>query len=723
MGETSMAKTERMEARGAKRWKIWESGIFGQRRPVASHGGKRALQLGICAVVLSVPGILSLFWGAPVTATLTQGQDEVAQNHPQDHPQDLPEIQPRLTGSDCSFLEDPDAYEGLDGRHRIDLSRRTEEVTGELLMQTAATLVPAQGIPRRNFIDQHLFDKMARAGVNSAPLSTDEEFLRRVTLDLTGRLPEPNTIRQFLQDTSANKRDQLVDRLIASPEFVDKWTLFLGDLFRNNSNSTAIQRYASGREAFHKYLQESLQNNRGYNLIASDLLTAEGNSATDGPVNFIVGGNVPMGPAQDTYDGLAVQASTIFLGLNSMDCLLCHDGAGHLDAVNLWGSTVTRAQAYGMSAFFSRARRAFQRGPSSTIIYGTYTVTEAATGDYLLNTNSGNRQTRNPINGQRTVTPQYLGTGAGANASETRRQAFARHLTSDPQFARAAVNYLWEELMVEALVSPSDNFDLARLSSTARLPDGWTPQPHNPELLEALALDFRNNGYNLRRTIGTIVKSSAYQLSSQYPGTWKLEYVPLYARKFVRRLKAEEIHDAIIQATGLPPVTAYRAPGATTNTTVLGYPIINEEGQKLREVLWAGQLPEPLEPRQRADVRAFLDSFLRGNRDSIPRSEESSIMQALNMMNNTFVTARVRNADQVTFNGQTYRSTVYQLLNTTGLTNDQLVTELTLRTLSRMPTAQERTRLTPYFTRLSRQAATESLQWALLNKVDFLFNY
>ena len=98
-------------------------------------------------------------------------------------------------------------------------------------------------------------------------------------------------------------------------------------------------------------------------------------------------------------------------------------------------------------------------------------------------------------------------------------------------------------------------------------------------------------------------------------------------------------------------------------------------------------------------------------------------MQALNMMNNTFVTTRVRNADQVTFNGQTYRSTVYQLLNTAGMTNDQIVTELSLRTLSRMPTAAERAKLTPYFTRLSRQAATESLQWALLNKADFLFNY
>ena len=267
MGEASMAKKERFGARDAKRGKIWGSRIFGQRHPDATHGGKRALQLGICAVVLSIPGILSLFWGAPVTATWSQGQEEVAQEQTP--------VQPRMSGSDCSFLENPAAYEGLDGRHRIDLSRRTEEVTGELLMRTAATLVPAQEIPRRNFIDQHLFDKMARAGVNSAPLSTDEEFLRRVTLDLTGRLPEPNAVRQFLLDTSATKRDQLVDRLIASPEFVDKWTLFFGDLFRNNSNSTAIQRFASGREAFHQYLQEAVQNNRAYNLIASDLLTAE----------------------------------------------------------------------------------------------------------------------------------------------------------------------------------------------------------------------------------------------------------------------------------------------------------------------------------------------------------------------------------------------------------------------------------------------------------------
>jgi hypothetical protein len=690
---------------------------FGRRvgkedRPSARPRGRRILQLGICLLVLSIPGIVGLLWESPVSAIRVAA--------PQD---ELDEGRPALSGSDCSFLENPEAYTGLGGRHRIDLSRRTESVAGELLMRTASALVPAQEIPRRNFIDPHVFDRMARAGVDSAPLCTDEEFIRRVTLDLTGRIPTPDAVRQFLQETSAQKRDRLVDRLLNSSEFVDKWTLFLGDLFRNNSNSTAIQRFASGREAFHQYLQESVRNNRAYHLMATDLLTAEGNSATSGPVNFIVGGNVAMGPVQDTYDGLAVQASTIFLGLNSMDCLLCHDGAGHLDAVNLWGASVTRAEAYGMSAFFARTRRTFQRGPSATIFYGTYTVGEAATGDYQLNTNSGNRQTRSPIDGQRAIAPRYLTTGAGAGAGEGRRQAFARHLTNDPQFARAAVNYLWEELMVEALVSPSDNFDLARLSSSAQLPNGWSPQPHNPELLEALALDFRNNGFNLRRTIGTIVKSSAYQLSSQYPGTWKLEYVPLYARKFVRRLKAEEIHDAIIQATGLPPVTTYRAPGTTTNNSVLGYPIINEEGQKLREVLWAGQFPEPLEPRQRADVRTFLDSFLRGNRDTIPRSEESSILQALNMMNHAFVTTRVRSTDRVTFNNETYRSTVYQLLNTPGLTHDQLVTELTLRTLSRMPTAQERARLAPYFTRLSRQAATETLQWALLNKVDFLFNY
>ena len=110
--------------------------------------------------------------------------------------------------------------------------------------------------------------------------------------------------------------------------------------------------------------------------------------------------------------------------------------------------------------------------------------------------------------------------------------------------------------MVEALVSPSNTFDPARLDPNAQMPAGWTLQPANPELLEALAAEFWNNNYDLRYLIGLIAKSSAYQLSSKYPGEWKLEYVPYYARKYARRLDAEEIHDAIVKATGQPVVSA-----------------------------------------------------------------------------------------------------------------------------------------------------------------------
>jgi hypothetical protein len=115
-----------------------------------------------------------------------------------------------------------------------------------------------------------------------------------------------------------------------------------------------------------------------------------------------------------------------------------------------------------MSAFFARTRRTLAR-PSNDVDYGTYTIGDGTAGEYQLNTNSGNRQTRAPIGTQNTIAPKYLNGTTTIASTESRRQALARMMTADPQFARAAVNYIWEEMMVEALVSPSNNFDLARL--------------------------------------------------------------------------------------------------------------------------------------------------------------------------------------------------------------------------------------------------------------------
>ena len=609
----------------------------------------------------------------------------------------------KITRNDCSYLQDPEEIKEAMAEHRELISRNTEMLTRTAAAaerQAEAALVPPQDIPRKNFIDNILFDRMARDNVMSAAVSTDEEFIRRVYLDITGRIPSAPDVSDFLNDTNVNKRDALVDKLIGSPEFVDKWTMFFGDLFRNNARSVNVQRYTGARDAFYNYIKSSITANKSYVQMATEMIASNGDNFVDGQVNHIVGGIVPMGPQQDTMDGSAVNTASMFLGINSIDCLLCHDGAGHLDQVNLWGSQRTRAEAWGMSAFFARTRRQRQ-SLSQQPNYAKYMVSENPNGEYLLNTNFGNRQTRAPIEGKNTVDPKYILGGGGLNQGENRRQALARHITGDIQFSRAAVNYIWEKLMIEALVSPSNAFDPARLDPGATLPEGWALQPANAELLAALAQDFKTNGYNIRSLIATIAKSSAYQLSSQYPGQWSLALVPYYARKYARRLDAEEIHDAILKSSGI---------GVT-------YQLRDTLNANTFTVNWAVQLPDTSEPRGNGNVIQFLNTFIRGDRDVKPRSQEPSIQQALQLMNNAFVMTRIHQNNA--------GSNVARLLADASQTPQQIVTQIYLSTLSRNPTQSELDKLTPLFetSSMGRSGATEAIQWSLFNKMDFIFNY
>ncbi|MBI1760992.1 MAG: DUF1549 domain-containing protein [Acidobacteria bacterium] len=623
--------------------------------------------------------------------------------------------------SDCVYLKDPEAIRGAQLRHRREVSRATESFAGQLPNQVTR-LVGANEIPRKNFIDNILFNRMQNDNIQSAPLCSDSEFLRRVTLDLTGRIPAPEAVTAFLADENPDKRDLLVDKLLASSEFTDKWTNFYGDLFKNTAFSANINRFRGGRDAFYKYIKDSVAMNKSWRDMAIEIVTANGDSFANGATNFLIGGFVPMGPAQDVYDGMAVEVSRTFLGLTSMDCLLCHDGAGHLDAVNLWGAHTTRFDAWGLAAFFTGYNR------STTTVFTNvqkYGITETVNRAYQLNTTTGNRSNRQPTNGKNVVDPAYMFNGGGnVKTTENRREAFARYLVADPQFARAQVNYLWEALMVEALVSPSNTFDLARLSPEQQLPDGWSLQPANPELLQALAEEFAFNNFDIRHIIGLIAKSNAYQLSSQYPGEWRVDYVPYYARKYVRRLGAEELHDAIMVATGVPTIFADPDNG---NKNRVGYRMVDDNNPQKTTfwVEWAMQLPEPAEPRNSGN-NAFLNSFLRGDRDQKLRTDEPSILQALNMMNNGFVMGRIHqgNTAVVTYpDTRTYNSTVRTLLAKVNLSNDELVNTLYLTTLSRKPSAEEMAKITPYFSRMTKQQVAEHLQWVLLNKMDFLFNY
>src|SRR5437016_5691446 len=326
---------------------------------------------------------------------------------------------------------------------------------GDQYQPTVQTLAAA-AIPRKNFIDDAVFSRMATAGIQSAPLASDVEFLRRVTLDLTGRIPSGADVVRFVNDPNPSKRDLKVDALIGLPEFVDKWTMFLGDLYKNNASNNNVNRDVNGRDTFYLYLKDAVSTNKPYDQLARELISATGDSFAQGQVNWPVGNTIAMGPVQDTYDGQSVNLASMFLGINVVDCLLCHDGARHLDQVNLWGSQQLRMNMWGMSAFFARTQMQNQVVSQNPTIVKRL-VSDLAAGDYRLNTTVGNRSARQPTNGLSIIVPKYpFSSGGAVNSGETRRQALARLVTSDMQFSRAIVNYVWEKLMVEAFVSPSN---------------------------------------------------------------------------------------------------------------------------------------------------------------------------------------------------------------------------------------------------------------------------
>ncbi|MDD5542252.1 MAG: DUF1553 domain-containing protein [Acidobacteriia bacterium] len=613
-------------------------------------------------------------------------------------------VPPRVFGtSDCTFFQEgPRAFIDPGAGHRALLSETTQMVSEKTGHPTGGD---TGSIVRRNFIDNFIFNQMQQDGVPPAAMSTDEEFLRRVTLDLTGRIPTSTAVRNFLANTSTTKRDDVINTLLQSPEFVDRWTMFFGDLFKNTATSSNVNRFIDGRTAFYTYLKNSISQNKPYDQIATDLIVASGDSYQNGPVNFVVGGTVPMGPVQDTYDGQLVQTANVFLGINVFDCLLCHNGSGHLDQINVWGATKIRMDGWHMSAFYSRTQMQNQRSAPGSQIQKWF-VSDRASGNYPLGTTSGNRVARIDPNGATSVNPLYIFSGKAPASGENFRVVLAKNLTGDIQFARAAVNYLWAHFFGMGMVDPPNTFDLARLDPNNPPPAPWSLQPTHPELLQALAQEFIASGFDLRHIMRLITGSSAYQLSSNYdPKLWQDAYIPYFARHFATRLDAEEIHDALTQATNVSG--NYTIPttfnGTSYNTTT---------------VQWAMQLPDTTEPTSNGQVRAFLNTFLRGDRDTKPRSTDPSILQALSLMNNNVVISRIH------FSGAAGASNTVSKLVSSGMNNSDLLDELFLSTLNRFPTNAEKSALMNLLNTSTNRASTvEDIQWTLLNKVDFIYNH
>ncbi|MGC8881967.1 MAG: DUF1549 domain-containing protein [Bryobacteraceae bacterium] len=609
---------------------------------------------------------------------------------------------PAASAENCSWIAAPEQVQMRGLRARREAYERTLEFARSLGKTRAARTLPASELPVRNFIDEEIFARLQAEGVPAAPVASDEEFLRRVTLDLTGRIPSPADVRAFVADPAPDKRDRLIDRLLASNEFIDKWALWLGDLFQNAAIAQNRSQQINGRNAFYKWIRNALKEDKSWRDIATEILTISGNNYDAGTAgaNFLIRGFAPMGPAQDTYDLLLVKTATTFLGLGHYDCLLCHNGKYHLDMVSAWGAKVTRLEAQQMAAHFARISMTARRTETTDYYYQSWDVSERSNGAYVLNTNAGNRPNRAPalIDGRTvtSLTPVYRD---GRPATGNWRESLVRAMIDDPMFARNYANRLWKAMFGLALAEPVDGLDPARLDPRVAPPEGWTYQASHPWLLEKLAEHARSTDFHLRETLRLIARSTAYQLSSRYDGDWDITKAPLFARRLPRRLDAEEIHDAIVKATQLPQPY-----------TVQGFD---------EPFVWAVQLPDTSEPRSNGTTRAFLDAFNRGNRDTLQRNRDGSILMWLTLMNSPFTNNRARAS------GSNASPLLAALARSAS--NEQIVEEMFLAFLSRQPTPYERgvalKTLEKAASAQARVTAVEDLAWALMNRIEFLFSY
>ena len=559
-----------------------------------------------------------------------------------------------------------------------------------------------------NLIDVFIWKAFQANGVTPAAPTTDYEFIRRATLDLTGRIPTADRVSSFVADTSSNKRAALVDELIGSSQWVDKWTMFYGDLFKSASNwpSTGTPLTVFGRDAFNAWIRGSLQNGTPYNKMAQALIGSTGNNNfTQGDLNWIVNGRVTgMNiPGQDTTDQVVANVAETFLGMSHMNCLLCHNGRGHLDTLSLWGAGTTRIQAWGMSAFLSHTTMATAlsdptNGNSPRLWWAA--DNNAQKTDYNLNTLTGNRPPRQPVGSTKAISPTYIFTGEAPKSGEGYRQAFARMVTGDTQFARAAVNYVWAAFFGMGIVDPPDQFDPARLDPTNPPAAPWTLQPSNPDLLNALTEDFVASNYDVKHLMRLIATSNAYQLESQYdPGKWNPAWETLFARHVVRRLWGEEVLDALSSSSGIANTFTVNIGGA--NTTIN----------------WAMQYPETA---ANVENSTFLKAFIPGNRDDQPRRRDGAIQQALVVMNDNLVMNKL-----VTTGANAPAPSL--LSRALGQSDPKaLIGMLYINILSRTASDAEMSAglsLIGSSTGNTKTQKVQELMWTLYNKVDFLFNY
>jgi hypothetical protein len=375
--------------------------------------------------------------------------------------------------------------------------------------------IPAYTWEPRTLVDRYTHKQWQQLGIVPSELCSDEIFVRRVYTSITGTLPTPKQVKDFLADKSADKRDKLIDALLETPEysyfFANKWA----DVLRVKRGNQPARAY--GTFAFHNWIRESIAADKPYDQFVGEILGAVGDETKCPPVLWY---EELQKPEQFVDD-----AAQLFLGVR-LACAQCHH-----HPYEKW----SQDDYWGLAAFFGRVGR--KNVPTPGLVQNGRTLRQV-----IYNKASGtviNKRTGRPA-----VMRPPDGEPVQVAAEEDPRQALIAWLVDgkNPFFARAVVNRYWAHFFGRGIVDPVDDMRV-------------TNPPSNPELLDALAKDLVDHKYSLKHLIRTICKSRTYQLSA-VPNEFNKNDKQAFARYYPRRMSAEVLYDAVSQVTGAPPAFA-----------------------------------------------------------------------------------------------------------------------------------------------------------------------
>jgi hypothetical protein len=386
-----------------------------------------------------------------------------------------------------------------------------------------------QDQPENNFIDGLVYEKLKAVRVLPSDLCTDGEFVRRITLDLTGLPPEPEAVRAFLADTRPTqvKRDEVIDRLVGSPDFIEHWTNKWADLLQVNRKFLG----EPGAKALRDWIHKAVAENMPYDQMVHAILTATGSTLDNPPAAYFK-------VLRDS--GSTMENTTqLFLAIR-FNCNKCHD-----HPFERW----TQNQYYALSAFFARVERKEAESKFKGQKVGGTNV-EAALPLVETITDGAGGEVKHERTGAITAPSFPYKVDDVAPATASRREQLAHWVTSkdNPYFARSYVNRLWSYLLGVGIIEPVDDIRAGN-------------PPSNPKLLDRLTADFIENGFNVQQLIRTICKSRAYQ-RSLVTNRWNKDDDINYSHALARRLPAEVLFDAIHRVTGSTSRLPGLPPGA-----------------------------------------------------------------------------------------------------------------------------------------------------------------